>query len=266
MLARAVVVAGLATLAAAQASGRAEGEGFGRQTWLSRCLADTTGKCMTDVTTAQFLDPANTGAAGALSALSSGPDHHPYATYPFRSNDGLRSAETGYDSKFRGRMHSSSGIPHSGTSAQPIYGRGGTNQLPENQVAATGGADGGFNHFNQGGSFTTLDSMFQRPTASFPDDREKVLAGENEYSVREHGLFRCTVDAETAWTATQIEIDTVKYNPPLQGTSSASAVFPPFELSWALIACICVHMRASAGGSARFMMQTVDFAEGTNCA
>ena len=191
---------------------------------------------MTDVTTAQFLDPANTGAAGALSALSSGPDHHPYATYPFRSNDGLRSAETGYDSKFRGRMHSSSGIPHSGTTVQPIYGRGGTNQLPENQVAATGGADGGFNHFNQGGSFTTLDSMFQRPTASFPDDREKVLAGENEYSVREHGLFRCTVDAETAWTATQIEIDTVKYNPPLQG------------------------------GSARFMMQTVDFAEGTNCA
>ena len=237
----ALSLAVFATATLAQDSGRPEDEGFGEQNWVSRCLADATnGKCATDVTTAQFLDPVNTGAAGALAAMSSGPDHHPYATYPFRSNDGLRTAETNYQAKFRGRLHSSSGIPHdvanSGGTAQPIYGRGGTQQLPAGQVAAAGGAGGGFNHFNQGGSFTTLDSMFQRPTASFPADREMVTAGTSDYSGFEHGLFRCTVDADTAWTATQIEINSVKYNPPLQG------------------------------GSARFMMQTIDFAEGTNCA
>lgn len=225
----------LAVLVAGNASGRAEGEGFGQQTWLSRCYADATnGKCMTDVTEAQFLDPENTGADAALDGLSSGPDHHPYADYPFRSNDGLRSGESTYLAKFRGRMHSAAGVPHR-DAAEPVYGRGGTNQLPSGQTAATGGADGGFNNFNQGGSFTTLDTMFQRPTASYPADREKVLAGETDYSGREHGLFRCTADSNTQWTASQVEIGGVKYNPPLQG------------------------------GSARFMMQTVDFAAGTNC-
>jgi hypothetical protein len=191
---------------------------------------------MPDVTAANFLDPEN-GAGDALSALSSGPDHHPYASYPFRSNDGLRSAESTYVAKYRGRQHSPAGVPGTDT-VESIYGRGGTNQGPTGQDAATGGADGGYNNFNQGGSFTTLDTMFQRPTASFggsPDSFPVVTAGATDFSGFEHGLFRCTADTNTAWSASQIEIDSVKYNPPLQG------------------------------GSARFMMQTSDFAAGTNC-
>lgn len=230
--ARAAVLTTLAACAAAQLPGRAEGEGFGAQTWLSRCLADATGLCAGDTTAANFLDPTQgADATLALDLTSSGPHATPYATHPFRSNDGLRSGESTYQAKFRGRMHSALGVP--GTDAAvPLYGRGGTQQLPAGQV---GGQVGGFNNFNQGGSFTTLDSMFQRPTASFPGDREMVTADATDYSGTEHGLFRCTASTSTAWTAAAIEIGGVKYDPPLQG------------------------------GSARFMMQTIDFAAGTNC-
>ena len=267
MLVRVLVASTLGTLVAGTASGRAEGEGFGQQTWLSRCLADATNsKCMTDVTAAQFLDPENTGAAAALDGLSSGPSSTPYATYPFRSNDGLRSGESTYEAKFRGRMHSPAGVPHTDSPA-PIYGRGGTNQLPDGQVAATGGADAGFNNFNQPGSFTTLDTMYQRPTASYPADREKVLAGDADYSVPEHGLFRCTADTNTDWTAAKLEVGGVKYNPPLQGRNCFPPHCPPapqiaIETENAHLLTV---VAVSAGGSARFMMQTIDFAEGTNC-
>ncbi len=260
MLVRVLVASTLGTLVAGSSSGRAEGEGFGQQTWLSRCLADATnGKCMTDVTAAQFLDPENTGADAALDGLSSGPSSTPYATYPFRSNDGLRSGESTYVAKFRGRMHSSAGVPHRDT-AEPIYGRGGTNQLPDGQTAATGGADAGFNNFNQPGSFTTLDTMYQRPTASYPADREKVLAGDASYSGPEHGLFRCTADANTAWSAGSLEIGGVTYNPPLQGKHCFCCALPSKQGGLLMtVGAVCT------GGSARFMMQTIDFAEGTNC-
>lgn len=235
MLRRGVLLASFAAVVRASASGKPEAEGFGQQTWVSRCKADATnGRCMADVTTDQFLDPATLGADGTLEELGSGPDHDPYATYPFRSNDGLRKTESGYLKKFRGRMHSKAGVPQTDTE-QPIWGRGGTNQLVGDQIAATGGADGGPNNFNQGGSFTSLDTMFQRDTSSYPTERQTVEAGGTGSSPREHGVFRCTVDSNTQWSAAQIEIDSVKYNPPMQG------------------------------GSARFMMQTVDFAEGTNC-
>lgn len=227
MLLRAALLASLAVLARGNASGKPEAEGFGLQTWVSRCKADgTNGKCMADVTTAQFLDPTtNGGVPAALDGLSSGPDHDPYATYPFRSNDGLRSGEDGYQAKFRGRMHSSAGIPQTDTAA-PIWGRGGTNQAPDGTDAATGGVDGGPNNFNQGGSFTSLDTMFQRPTANYPDARLNVQAAETGYSLREHGLFRCTADSNTQWSASQIEIDGVKYNPPLQGTHGFLPLVP----------------------------------------
>ena len=58
---------------------------------------------------------------------------------------------------------------------------------------------------------------YQRPTASYPGDREKVLAGDAAYSGPEHGLFRCTADTNTDWTAESLEIGGVTYNPPLQG-------------------------------------------------
>ena len=267
---RALALAHLTVLVAGTASGAPEGEGFGQQTWVARCAPDATnGMCMPDVTAANFLDPEN-GGGDALSDLSSGPDHHPYASYPFRSNDGLRSAESTYVAKYRGRQHSPAGVPGAAdpgaATAESIYGRGGTNQGPTGQDAATGGADGGYNNFNQGGSFTTLDTMFQRPTASFggsPDSFPVVTAGATDYSGFEHGLFRCTADTNTAWSASQIEIDSVKYNPPLQGR----------HRRWPRALVFVAQQNASlltvgavfAGGSARFMMQTSDFAAGTNC-
>ena len=217
---------------------------FGAQTWLTRCqppAGAAGGGCEPDATDAEWITPATD-----LTVKGSGFGKQ---ANPFRSNDGLRTGDSDYSAQLRGRQHQQT--PN-------YYGRGGT------QGAADGTDD--LNKFNGYGSFTTLDTSFQRATASITalatkdiDDPAEVAtamadgltAAERETlgsaantggSDVEHGVLRCDVPKDSggttathAWTKTAMTVDSVAFAPPLQG------------------------------GSARLHRQVADFAEGTVC-
>ena len=217
---------------------------FGAQTWLTRCqppAGAAGGGCEPDATDAEWITPTTD-----LTVKGSGFGKQ---ANPFRSNDGLRTADADYLAQLRGRQHQQT--PN-------YYGRGGT------QGAADGTDD--LNKFNGYGSFTTLDTSFQRATASITalaaediDDPTKVAtamatgltAAERETlgsgantggSDVEHGVLRCDVPKDSggttathAWTKTAMTVDGTAFAPPLQG------------------------------GSARLHRQVADFAEGTVC-
>ena len=165
---------------------------FGAQTWLTRCqppASTTTGGCEPDATDAEWITPATD-----LTLKGSGFGKQ---ANPFRSNDGLRPLDGDYSAQLRGRQHQQT--PN-------YYGRGGT------QGAADGTGD--LNKFNGYGSFTTLDTSFQRATASITalaaediDDPTKVATamGLNTCTDPDGGRLCTTHNADSATCTAQTD-------------------------------------------------------------
>ena len=147
------------------------------------------GGCEPDATDAEWIDPATD-----LTLKGSGFGKQ---ANPFRSNDGLRPLDGDYSAQLRGRQHQQT--PN-------YYGRGGT------QGAADGTGD--LNKFNGYGSFTTLDTSFQRATASITalaaediDDPAEVATamGLNTCTDPDGGRLCTTHNADSATCTAQTD-------------------------------------------------------------